>query len=129
VEEVKKLRIELGERTTELQSKKDTLTKLQAAHEEATQKVIKYEEQLKNVDEFKVNLEAQRDKAEKQKDKSIRELERLQAVVGEWEVKLVNLKVELVNTVDKLNTQEIENLHLKESLDKLMSLTSGKKKK
>jgi uncharacterized coiled-coil DUF342 family protein len=129
VEEVKKLRVELTAKQNETDTYKAKHKETETSLQEAQQKIATYEEQLKNLDEFKSTLEGQKDKAEKQREKAVRELEKLQAIVGEWEVKLVNLKVELVNTVDKLNTQEVENLHLKESLSKLMNLTAGKKKK
>ena len=58
-------------------------------------------------------------KAEKARDKTERDVEKLRQLVGEMEVKLVNVKVDLVNAVDRCNALELDNMKFIHELEQL----------
>jgi DNA repair exonuclease SbcCD ATPase subunit len=124
VEEVKKLREELNTKNAELNSQNSFKSKLEAKEQELS----KLKALFSSSEESRKAIEAEKLHTEKQRDRCKADLERIQIVLGDWEIKMVNLKVELVNAVDKWNTLEMDNIHLKESVERYANAVASKKK-
>jgi chromosome segregation ATPase len=71
-----------------------------------SQEKQEFQSELNKIEEKRIN-------AERKKDAANKELERIQGMLGKMEVELVNSKIELVNTSDRMNSLEFENLQLK----------------
>lgn len=128
LEREKNLQDEIEKYRAEIRNVQDNFSSLSASSGDVSHlksQVAKLTEELNEQERRRSSIEVKKSEMKRKISVLERELEESQQQVGQMEVKMVTLKCQLVDTVDQLNTMEVEKMRLNRQLQTMSAQGSS----